>query len=141
MPDDNVELVVEGFPYSGWKSIRITQSIESIAGSFAVEANDRWGDLDALGNLADPWPIAETQLGGEQLRIYKVLVTPEPELPAGAAGAPGTITVNRDGGVVVACGAGALTLVEIQRPGRRPISARDWANTSDLAGRRLGQAS
>src|SRR5690348_12290135 len=59
MPDDNVELVVEGFPYSGWKSIRITQSIESIAGSFAVEANDRWGDLDALGNLADPWPIAE----------------------------------------------------------------------------------
>jgi methionyl-tRNA formyltransferase len=86
----------------------------------------------------DPWPIAETHLGGEQLRIYKVLPTPEPELPTGAATAPGTITVNRDGGVLVACGAGALTLVEVQRAGRRPISARDWANTSALSGRRLG---
>jgi len=89
----------------------------------------------------DPWPIAETQFAGEQLRIHKVLTVPATELPAGVAAAPGTITVSRDGNVLVACGAGALTLLEVQRPGRRPISARDWANTSDLAGRRLGQAS
>ena len=89
----------------------------------------------------DPWPIAETQFAGEQLRIHKVLTVPATELPAGVAAAPGTITVSRDGNVLVACGAGALTLVEVQRPSRRPISARDWANTSDLAGRRLGQAS
>jgi methionyl-tRNA formyltransferase len=89
----------------------------------------------------DPSPIAETQLDGEQLRIYRVLAAPEPELPMAAAAAPGTITVNRNGSVLVACGTGALTLVEVQRPGRRPISARDWANTSDLAGRRLGQVS
>jgi methionyl-tRNA formyltransferase len=89
----------------------------------------------------DPWPIAETQFAGEQLRIHKALAIPETELPTGVAEAPGTLTVSGDGNVLVACGAGALSLVEVQRPGRRPISARDWANTSDVAGRRLGQVS
>ena len=89
----------------------------------------------------DPWPIAETLLDGEQLRIHKAVATPEPELPALAGAAPGTITVSRNGSVLVACGTGALTLIEVQKPGRRSISARDWANTSDLAGRRLGRAS
>ncbi len=46
-------LVVRGKSYSGWKSIRVTRSIESLAGSFALEVSDRWG-----GNT-DPWPIAE----------------------------------------------------------------------------------
>lgn len=50
---DDVELLVNGFAYSGWKSIRVTRSIESIAGSFSLDVSDRWdGDRD-------PWPIAE----------------------------------------------------------------------------------
>lgn len=52
MPDD-LSLLVGGFRYQGWKSIRVTRSIESIAGSFALEVSDRWN-----GN-EDPWPIAE----------------------------------------------------------------------------------
>ena len=80
----------------------------------------------------NPRPIAESQLEGEQLRIYAASST------SNATGAPGTITVTADGEVLVACGAGALALKEVQRPGRRPISARDWANISPLAGRRLG---
>ena len=54
-----IDLIVEGFPYTGWSSIRVTRSIESLAGSFALETTDRWGDLNALGKLAEPWPIAE----------------------------------------------------------------------------------
>lgn len=45
-------LVVRGQRYSGWKSIRVTRSIESLAGSFALDVSDRWDD-------SDPWPIAE----------------------------------------------------------------------------------
>jgi prophage tail gpP-like protein len=46
-------LVVGGRRYSGWKSIRVTRSIESIAGSFELEVSDRWdGDVE-------PWPIVE----------------------------------------------------------------------------------
>jgi methionyl-tRNA formyltransferase len=80
----------------------------------------------------NPWPVAESSLDGEQLRIYAVSTAP------GTAAAPGTIAVDPEGDVIVACGEGALKLKEVQRPGRRPTSARDWANTSALAGRRLG---
>lgn len=39
--------------YGGWKGIRITRSIESIAGSFNLRVSDRWG-MDE-----QPWPIRE----------------------------------------------------------------------------------
>jgi methionyl-tRNA formyltransferase len=81
----------------------------------------------------NPWPIAETRLDGEQIRVYAASVAPVP-----GALAPGTLTVTSDGDAMVACGVGALTLTEVQRPGRRPISGRDWANMSGLAGRRFG---
>src|SRR5882757_7604172 len=48
---DEVTLVVNGRRYSGWKSIRVTQSIESLAGSFALGVSDRWD------GQTSPWPI------------------------------------------------------------------------------------
>lgn len=42
-PIFGVELEVEGFRYDGWKSIRVTRTIEGIAGSFALEVSDKWG--------------------------------------------------------------------------------------------------
>jgi methionyl-tRNA formyltransferase len=84
-----------------------------------------------------PWPIAETRLEGEQLRIYgaRAHLTDDSSL---SALEPGKITEIRDDAIVVACGAGTLALTELQRPGRRPVSARDFANGLALAGRRLG---
>jgi len=63
MPDD-VELVVDSVRYGGWKSIRITRSIEGLTGSFSLDVSDRWG------GLATPWPIVEgdecvVQIDGE----------------------------------------------------------------------------
>lgn len=49
----DLALVVGGRRYGGWKSIRVTNSIESLAGSFALEVSDRWG------GRTDPWPIEE----------------------------------------------------------------------------------
>lgn len=48
-----VTLTVNGFEYGGWKSIRITRSIESLAGQFTLDVSDRWGGND------DPWTIFE----------------------------------------------------------------------------------
>jgi prophage tail gpP-like protein len=48
-----LELIVNDRRYGGWKSVRVTRSIEAISGSFEVEASDRWADQDI------PWPIAE----------------------------------------------------------------------------------
>lgn len=50
---DDVFLVVGGRRYDGWKSIRVTLTIEGLCGSFELDVSDRWsGDVD-------PWPIAE----------------------------------------------------------------------------------
>lgn len=64
MADDQVSLLVNGFRYTGWKSIRVTRTIEGLTGSFALDVSDRWG------GLSEPWPIVEgdectVQIGGE----------------------------------------------------------------------------
>ena len=111
--------------------------------SYAAKINKSEALLDWTRSAAEivrkvrafnPWPIAETQLEGEQLRIYAASVASAPATPT----RPGTIAVTREGHVTVSCGFGAVTLEEVQRPGRRPISGRDFANTAGLAGRRLG---
>jgi prophage tail gpP-like protein len=49
----DLALLVGGRRYGGWKSVRVTRSIESLAGSFDLEVSDRWGGQDQA------WPIAE----------------------------------------------------------------------------------
>jgi methionyl-tRNA formyltransferase len=85
----------------------------------------------------NPWPIAETRLDGEQLRIYAAnSIDGDNEPNVGENGQ--IVDVLREGAIIVACGRGRLALTELQRPGRRPVAARDLINTLDLAGRRLG---
>lgn len=48
-----VALLVGGKRYSGWKSIRVTRTIEGLAGSFTLDVSDRWDGSQA------PWPIFE----------------------------------------------------------------------------------
>jgi methionyl-tRNA formyltransferase len=38
----------------------------------------------------------------------------------------------------VACGSGVLAVRELQRAGKRPVSARDFANTLRVDGSRFG---
>lgn len=60
----DVHLVVNGRRYGGWKAVRVTRSMESVAGSFDIVPNDRWGEQE------EPWSIAEedacrVQIDGE----------------------------------------------------------------------------
>jgi prophage tail gpP-like protein len=48
-----VQLLVDGRRYGGWTSVRITQSVETIAGSFSLDVTDRWTEAGL------PWPIRE----------------------------------------------------------------------------------
>jgi methionyl-tRNA formyltransferase len=101
-------------------------------------------DIDRQVRAFNPWPIAETRLDGEQLRIHAACAEPS----AGDAraqvdgspgiAAPGEIIKVAGDSILVKCGRGALAITEVQRPGKRPVSARDLANTVALAGRRLG---
>jgi methionyl-tRNA formyltransferase len=92
----------------------------------------------------NPFPIAETRLDGEQLRVYAAEA-----IDPGARGSPGSgvappaadggrVVELRSDAIIVACGSGCLALKELQRPGKKPVAARDLMNTLNLAGRRLG---
>lgn len=97
----------------------------------------------------NPFPIAETRLDGEQLRIYAAEALDasgsSDALSTVAAGSAlagpteaGRIVELRGDAIIVACGSGRLALKELQRPGKKPVAARDLMNTLNLAGRRLG---
>ena len=59
-------------------------------------------------------------------------------VPSGAEAAPGTLLGIADDGLRVACGEGVLAVSELQRAGKRPVSARDFANAVRLTGLRFG---
>ena len=42
--------------------------------------------------------------------------------------------------IVVACGNGALAMTSLQRPGKKPVSAREFVAAVELGGRRLGDS-
>jgi methionyl-tRNA formyltransferase len=69
--------------------------------------------LDRRVRALNPWPGTFTVLGGE---ILKVLAA----VPAAGAGEPGRVL---DDALTVACGAGALRLLQVQRPGRAAMDA------------------
>jgi len=78
----------------------------------------------------NPWPVAQCQWDGQVLRLWQA------EALAGAAAgrAPGTVLGLRAGHIEVACGSGVLGILRLQAPGRRAISAGEFANAHALHG-------
>ena len=90
--------------------------------------------LDRKVRAFNPWPIAETRLGNETLRILRARVAES----GGVHAEPGTLLGIADDGLRVACGEGVLAIGELQRAGKRPITARDFANAVRVAGLKFG---
>jgi methionyl-tRNA formyltransferase len=88
-----------------------------------------------------PWPVAETVLAGEPLRILSAeaeqALPDSPEHDANVLD-PGSIVAVHDDFIRVRCGTGYLRIKEVQRPGRRPVGARDFSHGAELQGRRFG---
>jgi methionyl-tRNA formyltransferase len=128
-----------------WQAGRLSPRPQPAAGATYAqkirkeEARIDWAQpavaIDAQVRAFDPWPVAETTWDGRQLRIWQA----EPEPAAERAGAtPGTVLESTDGRIVVATGAGALRLQQVQVAGRRAMSAAEFLNANTLAGVRLG---
>ena len=90
--------------------------------------------LDRKIRAFNPWPVAETRFAGESLRVLRARIAE----PVGSHDAPGTLLGIAEDGLRVACGEGVLAVRELQRAGKRPVSARDFANAVRLAGLRFG---
>jgi methionyl-tRNA formyltransferase len=79
--------------------------------------------LDRRVRAMTPWPGGWTPWGREALKLREVA-------PVAGAGVPGTILSTQP--LVIACGAGALALREVQAPGKKPVSGADFANGARL---------
>jgi methionyl-tRNA formyltransferase len=90
--------------------------------------------IDRQIRAFNPWPIAETRLADETLRLLRARVAD----PQSCEAPPGTVLGLSEDGLHVACGAGVLAVSELQRAGKRPVSARDFANAMRVAGLRFG---
>jgi len=53
MSDEAIELLVNGKKYGGWKTARVTRSIEALCGSFSLSVSERWSGQN------QSWPINE----------------------------------------------------------------------------------
>jgi methionyl-tRNA formyltransferase len=80
----------------------------------------------------DPFPGASFVVGGETVKLWRA------DLVHGASGAPGEVLDCSSERLVVACGQGALSLRQVQRPGGRRIDVATWLQAQPLStGQRL----
>lgn len=89
---------------------------------WTLPAADVHNHIRGLSPFPGAW--CEVEIGGrkERLKLLRSAL-------AGGAGKPGDILDDR---LTVACGAGAVRLVEVQRAGGRPIAAREFLRGTRL---------
>lgn len=71
----------------------------------------------------NPWPIAHTQVGESNLRIYKARVIEQTSLSH-----PGTLLSIDKTGMLIATGDQCLLVEQIQFPGSKAMSVANWLN-------------
>jgi methionyl-tRNA formyltransferase len=102
-----------------------------------IDWTARATDIERKVRAFDPWPIAETLHNGEQLRVLRAKAEQE-ESGRLDGQPPGTILSLSERAILVQCGLGRLALFDVQRAGRRPVDARDFANGGARVGQVLG---
>jgi len=84
-------------------------------------------ELARMVRAYQPWPVAFAEVDGQNWRIHRAR-------PAAGDAPPGTILPESAPEVLaVGCGQGVLEILELQAPGKRPVSARDWFNARRAA--------
>jgi methionyl-tRNA formyltransferase len=73
-------------------------------------------ELERKVRAFHPWPGTWFDVEGERIKVLGAAL-------ALAAGAPGTVSISRDGFPVVACGVGGLKLLKLQRAGKSAQAA------------------
>jgi methionyl-tRNA formyltransferase len=81
-------------------------------------------ELDRRVRAMTPWPGGACDFRGLSLKILAAR-------PVEGQGAPGTVLSTRP--LIVAAGRGALELITVQLPGKKPISGADLANGAHMA--------
>lgn len=124
---------------SGGSAPRPQEGEATLAPKFSTDdARLDWSrpatELDRVVRAYNPAPGAHTTVAGARLKVQRA--RPVPGRADG--GTPGEVVAVAGDGPVVACGAGALLLQEVQPAGRPRMAAVDWARGRAPLGLRLG---
>ena len=78
------------------------------------------GEIRGLINGLNPWPCVSVPLDGGRLKLLRAV-------GAEGSGEPGTVLrADSKGGLVIACGNGAVRILELQAPGGKQMKAEDY---------------
>jgi len=91
-------------------------------------------ELDRQIRAYAGWPVADTLLDGQQLRVWQA----EPAELAGATATAGDIIDADHEGLLVQTGDGVLRLLQVQLAGRGRMRAAEFALGHPVTGKRLG---
>ncbi|TJZ78946.1 methionyl-tRNA formyltransferase [Chitiniphilus eburneus] len=98
-----------------------------------IDWRDSAQALDRKIRAFNPFPSAQTTLGGDTLKLWRAE-------PVTGNGTPGEVLAASRDGLVVACGTGALNITELQRAGARRMDATAFFAGAHVAvGDRLGE--
>ena len=88
-------------------------------------------ELDRIVRAFNPTPGAYFLFDDERIKCSGASIA------AGSGALPGTVIDAGPDGIIVACGDGALCMTSLQRPGKRLVSAGEFAAQLDIVGRHL----
>jgi len=91
---------------------------------FALPAVEAWRKVRAF----NPFPAAQGTVNGKVVKIWNA------QLADGSGPAGKVLSANAQDGIVVACGEGALRLVELQKPGGKRLPAAEFLKSFPLEG-------
>lgn len=100
----------------------------------AADAQLDWqcaaAELDRRVRAYNPVPGAWFMLDDERVKCWQACALD-------GEGQPGRVIAAGSDGIDVACASGILRLEVLQRPGKRPVAAREFAGRADVVGREL----
>ena len=93
-------------------------------------------ELHRLVRAYDPVPGARFEFNDETIKCWRARIGASDKDSESAV--PGKVLAVRPDGIEVACGSGSLILTELQRPGRKRVTASEFAGQLELSDRRFG---
>jgi methionyl-tRNA formyltransferase len=138
------DLIAESLDGLGRGAIReIAQPAEGVTYAQKIdklEALIQWErsaeEISRQVRAFNPWPMAETRLNGEQLRIWEAEPLEAPAMKSAATPAGAVLSATGEG-IDVVCGTGVLRIHRLQLAGRKPLPAGDFVRGHRLDGVRL----
>jgi methionyl-tRNA formyltransferase len=137
------ELIAESLPELAAGTIReVAQPAEGVTYAAKIDKSEALIDwrrsaeeIDRQVRAFNPWPVAETRLNGERLRIWETEPLESP--PLSEEDVPGSLRTVSPEGIDVVCGSGVLRVLRLQLAGRKALPAAEFVRGQRLDGARF----